>query len=128
VTGSGFAAWGLRFLYGADPPFNCFPSLHVAHSFVSALTSYRVNRRLGIASIVCASLVGISTLYTKQHYIADVIAGTLLACVAYAIFLRNVRVPEMDRRLAPMLALAVAGVVAIAFAGYFAAYLFLYST
>lgn len=128
VSGSGFTAWGLRFLYDADPPFNCFPSLHVAHSFVSALTAYRVNRRLGIASLVCATLVGVSTLYTKQHYIADVIAGILLACIAYTIFLRNVRVPDMDRRLAPMLALAVAGVVAIAFAGYVAMYLFLYST
>jgi hypothetical protein len=57
-----------------------------------------------------------------------VIAGILLACIAYAIFLRDVRVPKMDRRLAPMLALAVVGVIAIAFAGYVAMYLFLYST
>ena len=117
VTGHGFAAWGLRFLYGADPPFNCFPSLHVAHSFVSALTSYRVNRGLGIASIVGASLVGVSTLYTKQHYIADVVAGIVLACIAYLVFLRNVNVPMIDRRLAPLLALTVAGIVAIAFIG-----------
>ena len=34
VPGEGFMAWGLRFLYQADPPYNCFPSLHVAHSFV----------------------------------------------------------------------------------------------
>jgi hypothetical protein len=33
--------WGLRFLYDADPPYHCFPSLHVARSFVSALTCYR---------------------------------------------------------------------------------------
>jgi len=31
VLGNGFAAWGLRLLYDADPPYNCFPSLHVAH-------------------------------------------------------------------------------------------------
>lgn len=65
--------------------------------------------------------VGISTLYTKQHSIVDVIAGMLLACIAYAIFLRNVRVPAMDRRLAPMLAIAAAGIVAIAFVGCFVA-------
>jgi hypothetical protein len=34
VAGEGFMVWGLRFLYDADPPYNCFPSLHVAHSFV----------------------------------------------------------------------------------------------
>jgi hypothetical protein len=32
VFGRGFAAWGLRFLYSADPPYNCFPSIHVAHT------------------------------------------------------------------------------------------------
>jgi SH3-like domain-containing protein len=57
VTGEGFAVWGLRSLYGADPPYNCFPSLHVAHSFVSALTCYRLHRQLGLAALGCASLV-----------------------------------------------------------------------
>src|SRR5688572_2071191 len=48
VIGDGFAVWGLGNLYSSDPPYNCFPSLHVAHSFVSALASYRVHRGLGI--------------------------------------------------------------------------------
>ena len=52
VVGDGFAVWGLRFLYDADPPYNCFPSLHVAHSFVSALTCYRLHRRLGLAALL----------------------------------------------------------------------------
>ena len=68
VTGTGFAAWGLRFLYDADPPFNCFPSLHVAHSFVSALACHRVNRRLGVFAIACALLVALSTLLTKRTF------------------------------------------------------------
>ncbi|MCI0411264.1 phosphatase PAP2 family protein [bacterium] len=108
VIGGGFFAWGLRFLYSADPPYNCFPSLHVAHSFVSALTCYRVHRGVGIAAVLWASLIGISTLYTKQHYTVDVIAGIFLACVAYVIFLRGYpreAIPELDRRVAPVLAL-----------------------
>ena len=99
--------WGLRFLYGADPPYNCFPSLHVAHSFVSALTCWRVHRGVGIGTGICASLVALSTLLTKQHYVLDVIAGVLLASIAYAVFLRGYprdAVPEPDRRLAPVLA------------------------
>ena len=52
VTGTGFFAWGLRSLYGADPPYNCFPSLHVAHSFVSAFTCSRVNRNVGVVAII----------------------------------------------------------------------------
>lgn len=126
VAGDGFPVWGLRLLYSLDPPHNCFPSLHVAHSFVSALSSYRVHRRLGVAASVSALAVALSTLFTKQHYILDVAAGIVLAFVAYAIFLRGTRredVPELDRRVAPALALVVFGIVAL-FAGfYFAAYM-----
>lgn len=114
VVGEGFVAWGLRSLYAFDPPYNCFPSLHVAHSFVSALSSYRVHRGLGIGASVCAFVVGLSTLFTRQHYILDVVAGIFLAYGAYALFLRQVSredVPEIDRRVAPALALVVSGIV-----------------
>jgi membrane-associated phospholipid phosphatase len=116
VIGEGFVVWGLRFLYSSDPPYNCFPSLHVAHSFVSALTCYRVHRGVGIAAVLCASLVGVSTLYTKQHYILDVIAGVFLACVAHVVFLRSYpreAIPELDRRLAPVLALGILGILGL---------------
>ena len=125
VAGSGFAAWGLRFLYEADPPYNCFPSLHVAHSFVSAIASRRVHRGLGLAATVCAALVGISTLFTKQHYALDVIAGFLLAAVAALVFLRGVprdAVPELDRRAAPALAVGVIAILAVVAACFWIAY------
>jgi membrane-associated phospholipid phosphatase len=125
VIGEGFAVWGLRFLYSSDPPYNCFPSLHVAHSFVSALTCYRVNRRVGLAAILGATLVGVSTLYTKQHYVADVLAGVFLACLAYVVFLRSYpreANPELDRRLAPFLALVAAGIVGLMFTCFWVAY------
>ena len=41
IVGTGFAAYCLRAQYALDWPYNCFPSLHVAHSFVSALTAHR---------------------------------------------------------------------------------------
>ena len=119
VTGDGFAVWGLTFLYDADPPYNCFPSIHVAHSFVSALACHRVHRTLGRVALLCAALVAISTLFTKQHYVADVIAGIALAVTANAVFLRNysrANIPEIDSRLAPALALCVAGVVGVGLA------------
>jgi len=131
VIGNGFAVWCLRFLYELDPPYNCFPSLHVAHSFVSALTCYRVNRGVGIAGAICAVLVGISTLFTKQHYILDVIAGILLAWAAYAIFLRRYprsEVPDLERRLAPAFALCIIGIVVLALAGFWIAYRFTANT
>ena len=126
VLGSGFAAWSLRLTYSLDPPYNCFPSLHVAYSFVSALTNYRVHRGVGAAAAVWAALIGVSTLYTKQHYVADVIVGALAAWVAYLLFLRGYpreAVPDADQRLAPIRALAAAGIFAIMVAGFWVAYL-----
>jgi membrane-associated phospholipid phosphatase len=116
LIGEGFGIWGLRFLYSSDPPYNCFPSLHVAHSFVSALTCYRLHRGVGVAAAVSASLVGASTLFTKQHYVLDVVAGVFLAFVAYAVFLSGYprgRVAELDRRLAPVLALGLIAFLAL---------------
>lgn len=125
VMGNGFAVWSLRFLYDADPPYNCFPSLHVAHSFVSALACYRVHRTLGLVAMLCASLVAISTLFTKQHYIADVIAGIFLSLVTYAVFLRNysrANIPELHCRLAPILALCVSGIIGLGVVCFWVAY------
>ena len=51
VVGTGFAAWSLRLAYALDPPYGCFPSLHVAYAFVSALTCYRVHRGVGMAAV-----------------------------------------------------------------------------
>ena len=58
VVGEGFAFWGLRVLYAADPPYNCFPSLHVAHSFVSALAAGRVHRGVGTMATIGAAPAG----------------------------------------------------------------------
>ena len=126
VPGPGFTAWALRALYDMDPPLNCFPSIHVGHSFVSAITLCRVHRRVGAASLVAASLVGLSTLLVKQHYVLDVVAGAALAGAACAIFLRignRERVAGIDRRLAPVFAAAVLGATLLIAAGFWIAYL-----
>jgi membrane-associated phospholipid phosphatase len=117
VAGEGFAVWGLRFLYAADPPNNCFPSLHVAHSFVSALSCHRVHRGLGVGAALCALLVAVSTVLAKQHYILDIAAGVLLASLAYLVVLRGCRreqVPELDQQVAPVMAAGAAGIAGLA--------------
>jgi len=125
VAGDGFSAWGLRLAYSIDPPHGCFPSLHVAYAFVSALTCYRVHRGVGIAAAVWAALIGVSTLFTKQHYVVDVIAGAASAFVAYALFLRSYpreAIADVDRRRAPVRALAAAGAFGVMIAGFWVAY------
>lgn len=125
VPGQGFAVWGLQTLYDADPPYNCFPSIHVAHSFVSALACSRVHRALGGIAILVASLVALSTLFTKQHYVADLVAGILLALAAWGLFLRGyprAGIQDLEHRVAPRLALCAAGIAALGVAIMWVAY------
>ena len=125
VPGAGFGAWGLRILYDADPPLNCFPSLHVAHSFVGAFAVWRLHARLGVFALACAAIVGLSTLFTKQHYVLDVAGGVALAYAAYLLFLRGFArhaIAEDEHRVAPGVAVVlfagVVGCVAVAWLAY----------
>ncbi len=125
IDGSGFFAASLRFLYDSDPPFNCFPSLHVAHSFVSGFALRTVHRRVGHLSLAAACLVALSTLFTRQHYVADVAAGVALATAAWAIFLRRCSpedVSTFDRESTPALAATLAALLTLAVGGYWMAY------
>jgi membrane-associated phospholipid phosphatase len=108
TVGPGFFAKALEVNYDLDPPYNCFPSLHVAWAFVAALATYRVHRWVGIVAVAWATIIGVSTLFTKQHYVVDVIGGIAIAYVAYLVFLRSYpreAIAEVDRRLAPRRAL-----------------------
>ncbi|HEY6402922.1 MAG TPA: phosphatase PAP2 family protein, partial [Blastocatellia bacterium] len=68
-----------RFLYSIDSAANCFPSLHVALAWLSALGLRDERRRAGALAMVWAALISISTLTTKQHYFADLVGGGALA-------------------------------------------------
>src|SRR5258706_9883726 len=107
VVVDGFATWALQALWSSDVKYNCFPSLHVAQCFLAALICHRVHRGVGIVALLWAFLVAVSTLYTKQHYVTDAVAGAFLAYGAYLIFVRSYpreTTPELERRLAPILA------------------------
>jgi len=55
--------------------------------------------------------------------VLDVVAGIILAAVAYAVFLgKRFAIPELDRRLAPLLALALAGIIGGVVAGCWVVY------
>lgn len=126
IAGDGFAAWTLQIMYDIDPPYNCFPSLHVAYSFVSALACARVHRGVGRAALAWAALIGVSTVFTKQHYVLDVIAGTAAAWLAHVVFLRRhsrAAVSDRDRARAPRRAAAAVVVFAMMLAGFWIAYL-----
>lgn len=125
LTGDDFFTWTLRAIYASDGRYNCFPSLHVAQCFLAASICYCVNRGVGAAAFVWASLVGVSTVLIKQHYIADVIGGMLLAGVAWLLLLRDyprADVPERERRLAPAFALFAVGLYVLVIVGFLVGY------
>jgi membrane-associated phospholipid phosphatase len=85
----------LAFVHRIDPPGNVFPSLHVAHAFTLAFL-LRIDRpRVGTVAMLMAVLLAISTLTTKQHFVADVAAGLVMAFVARALVRRQLpRAPQ----------------------------------
>lgn len=107
---NGFAEWSLQLFYDIDQPYGCFPSLHVAYSFVGALACYRMHRGVGIAGALWSVLIGLSTVYTKQHFVVDAIAGGIMGVAAYWLFLRgrpHQPVPDDEKRQAPRRSLYV---------------------
>lgn len=115
VAISGFASWTLQLFYDLDQPYGCFPSLHVAYSFVGATACYGIHRGVGRAAAVWAVLIGVSTVYTKQHFAVDAIAGAAIGIAAYAIFLRTPPLQPLDdrdRNGAPWRAMLVAAAYA----------------
>jgi len=71
----------IRDVYASDQPYNDFPSLHASLSTTFAIHWLRVDRRLGLPIAVWAALIVVSTVFVKQHYVPDVVAGVLLASV-----------------------------------------------
>ncbi|SKA84373.1 PAP2 superfamily protein [Caloramator quimbayensis] len=72
----------LKFLYSVDAANNLFPSIHVLVSWY-CFAGIRCNKTIPLwyryFSLFMAVMISISTLTTKQHVIADVIAGVVLA-------------------------------------------------
>ena len=70
-------SWLLSLEY-MDKPYNHFPSLHVALTWLAVFGSQASGRsRIGL--YVLAAAISMSTLFVKQHYIADVLYGFALA-------------------------------------------------
>jgi membrane-associated phospholipid phosphatase len=69
----------IRDVYAGDNPYNDFPSLHTSVSALLAIHWLAFNRRAGILATAWAALIVASTVLIKQHYVADVISGLILA-------------------------------------------------
>jgi membrane-associated phospholipid phosphatase len=78
---SSFATWLLSLEY-LDKPYNHFPSLHAALSWLAFHASQLSRKsRFGLGILVTG--ISVSTVFVKQHYIVDVLYGFALAWVAW---------------------------------------------
>jgi membrane-associated phospholipid phosphatase len=67
-------------------PYGNFPSMHVALSVPVVGANFLVaGPTAGSISLVWAILIALSTLYTKQHYILDVLAGLIGGVLIYTL-------------------------------------------
>ena len=69
------------FYYFVDLPFNNFPSLHVSNAFLCAFLMHRYRHFYAWIFYPMAILVAASVLLIKQHFIADVATGVLVAWI-----------------------------------------------
>lgn len=84
-------------IFASDTSFNCFPSLHAAVSTICFFTWFqyakikpsKTTKAIAVGSLVIAAGVILSTLFIKQHYIADEIAGIALAWIIGTIMFRK---------------------------------------
>jgi membrane-associated phospholipid phosphatase len=74
-------------VWSGDTTFNCFPSLHAAVSVICFYTWNQYSKLKALAAVKTVAIVSfvitvgviLSTLFLKQHYVADEIAGIILA-------------------------------------------------
>lgn len=88
VTGNGIWEVLMRWLYAVDEPTNLFPSIHCLTSWFCYI-GIRGQKKIPVwyqrFSFLFAVLVCLSTQFTKQHYVVDLIGGVALAELSFAI-------------------------------------------
>jgi membrane-associated phospholipid phosphatase len=80
----------VRDVYAGDHPFNDFPSLHVSTSTIIAIHWWRFDRRFTWPLIIWAALIALSTVMIRQHYVADIAGGLVLAFATSLFFIGRV--------------------------------------
>ena len=97
VTGTDIFSLIAKFIYWIDTPTNCFPSLHCAISMLFILyvcEDKNTNIITKISVCVISILIMFSTLFTKQHVVADFISGDILALIVYLIVKPSKKLPN----------------------------------
>lgn len=78
----------MRSIYNFDRPYNAFPSTHTSTTVLISLFGQRWYPRFWWGWGAFIMIVLFSTLFTRQHYLPDLVGGALLAWLAYRFGLR----------------------------------------
>lgn len=95
---AGLACTALQRLYDMDGGLNVFPSLHVSHCLLAAVTAARSPSRARYAVWAAALAVSSATVLTKQHYVVDLPAGLFTGMIGIAAA-RHIRTAISGKRL-----------------------------
>jgi membrane-associated phospholipid phosphatase len=72
--------------YSLDPPYNCFPSIHVLTCYLVMKSFYKSTMRKIITKTVIFSIgctIILSTLFVKQHVILDIFGAVIFGEITY---------------------------------------------
>lgn len=75
----------VNLVYSTDAPYNCFPSIHVLTSYILLKAAYQAKLSRKITAIISVTswLIILSTLFIKQHMVADVLGGIVLSEILF---------------------------------------------
>lgn len=100
ITGNSISDWIIKLTYQQDEANNLFPSIHCFASWLCWIGVRRnsfIPKWYQMVSLVIAVLVCVSTLTVKQHVIADVPAGILLAEGSYLLSLKLEKITKTQQ-------------------------------
>jgi membrane-associated phospholipid phosphatase len=104
IAGTSLSERVVAFEYAMDftPTVNNWPSLHVAISWIIGRAMIGQRGRVTDALVVAAvAAITVSTVFVKQHLLADVVAGALLAVAAWRIIAMRGSTARTMRGLPP---------------------------
>ncbi len=96
-----------RMIFQSDQPVNVFPSLHCYEAMAIHLSTFsgsfgREHLLLRLSSAVAVTLICLSTVFVKQHSVADLIAGCFLSILIHVIinrFFQRKEAPHVNSSL-----------------------------
>jgi membrane-associated phospholipid phosphatase len=83
VPGHDLGAQLVRLVYAHDQPYNAFPSLHATGATLCFIAYVKWKPRYGLAVLPLVLAIIAATVLIRQHYLADVAAGLVLAGLTY---------------------------------------------